>query len=98
MGNIGRQIGDGIRKARKAAGLTQIEAASLVGKTEATIVHWEQGKNNIKLSDLVSLLDVYEAVIARENGYRTTSSIDEMIGRSGKEETCTADSTTTVTS
>lgn len=40
-------VKDQFRAARKAAGLTQTEAARLVGVTQVTVARWETGRHPI---------------------------------------------------
>lgn len=49
----------GFYKARKAAGLTQIQAAKLLGVTDATISQWEHGETKPKTSRLANVAKVY---------------------------------------
>lgn len=50
-------------KARKAAGLTQIQAAQLLGVTDATISQWENGETKPKTSRLAKVAEVYGCTI-----------------------------------
>lgn len=49
--------------ARKAAGLTQIQAAKLLGVTDATISQWENGETKPKTSRLAKVAQVYGCTI-----------------------------------
>jgi len=48
-----------LRAARVNAGLTQEDAAHLIGKTKQTIVNWESGATKIRAADLVELARIY---------------------------------------
>lgn len=85
--NIRKRLGMELEHQRKLSGLTQVQVAALVGKSETTVVNWERGKRDIKLSDLVALLKVFEA----NPGVRTSNdriSLDEIIGVAGQDSTC----------
>lgn len=49
--------------ARKAAGLTQIQAAKLLGVTDATISQWENGETKPKTSRLAKVAEIYGCTI-----------------------------------
>lgn len=53
-------IGERIRSARKAKGLTAIELADLAGMHRNTLLALETGKGNIELGKLLSLCDELE--------------------------------------
>ena len=85
--NVKKRLGMELEHQRKLSGLTQVQVAALVGKSETTVVNWERGKRDIKLSDLVSLLKVFEA----HPGIRTGNeriSLDEIIGVAGQDKEC----------
>jgi Zn-dependent peptidase ImmA (M78 family)/transcriptional regulator with XRE-family HTH domain len=50
-------VGVAIRRAREQKGLTQAQLATLVGKKQAAISLWEQGRRSPDLHDLVLLLE-----------------------------------------
>lgn len=50
-------------KARKAAGLTQAQAAKLLGITDATISQWENGETKPKTSRLAKVAEIYGCTI-----------------------------------
>ena len=54
-----RRLGAELRRLRDAAGLTQAQAASELGRTSTTIINWERGKTQISKSDLVLLLAAF---------------------------------------
>lgn len=49
--------------ARKAANLTQAQAADLIGVTDATISQWENGETRPKTSRLAKVAEVYGCTI-----------------------------------
>ncbi|MDQ2709576.1 MAG: helix-turn-helix transcriptional regulator, partial [Actinomycetota bacterium] len=51
-----RRLGAELRRLRVAAGRTQTEVGTAIGRTHATMVNWELGKTKISKPDLVSLL------------------------------------------
>ena len=53
----------GFYKARKAAGLTQMQAAKLLGVTDATISQWENGETRPKTNRLSKVAEIYGCTI-----------------------------------
>lgn len=51
-----RRFGAELRRLREAAGRTQTDVGSAIGRTHATLVNWESGKTKISKSDLACLL------------------------------------------
>jgi transcriptional regulator with XRE-family HTH domain len=51
-----RRLGAELRRLREAAGRTQSDVGSAIGRTHTTLVNWESGKTKISKSDLVCLL------------------------------------------
>lgn len=51
-----RRLGAELRRLREAAGRTQTDVGSAIGRTHATLVNWESGKTKISKSDLACLL------------------------------------------
>lgn len=51
-----RRLGAELRRLREAAGRTQADVGSAIGRTHTTLVNWERGKTKISKSDLVCLL------------------------------------------
>lgn len=49
--------------ARKAANLTQAQAAKLIGVTDATISQWENGETRPKTSRLAKVAEIYGCTI-----------------------------------
>ena len=68
---IRNTIGSNIRSMRKAAGMTQIELAKKIDKSEPQIVKWENGKTDIKVADMLILLDLF----------KSDMTLDEFAGR-----------------
>ena len=64
------QIGERLRIAREAAGVTQAAAASAIGAARTTIVAMEQGQRRVKIDELQKLARLYgtsvNAVLRRE--------------------------------
>ena len=52
-----------LKAARVNAELTLDEAAERIGKSKQTIVNWENGKADIRYSDLLELSEIYEMPI-----------------------------------
>ena len=52
-----------LKAARVNAELTLDEAAERIGKSKQTIVNWENGKADIRYSDLIKLLEIYDMPI-----------------------------------
>ena len=52
-----------LKAARVNAELTLDEAAEIMGKSKQTIVNWENGKADIRYSDLLKLSEIYEMPI-----------------------------------
>lgn len=48
-----------LKAARVNAGLTQDDVAAKMHHTKQTIVNWENGKTDIKYSELISLSELY---------------------------------------
>ncbi|MET8766299.1 helix-turn-helix transcriptional regulator [Streptomyces sp. NPDC004658] len=53
-----QQIGERIRVARKAAGLSQLQLGEHVGRDHKTIHRWEAGTTPPNLTDLLLVADV----------------------------------------
>ena len=52
-----------LKAARVNAELTLDEAAERIGKSKQTIVNWENGKADIRYSDLLKLSEIYDMPI-----------------------------------
>lgn len=52
---VSRQIGANIRKARKAAGLTQRQLAERIGTDSFQVSRWERGANRPQYETLAAL-------------------------------------------
>lgn len=59
-----RQIGDRIRAARHAAGLTQMELAERIGRDHRTVHRWEYAQRVPNLEDLLLLADALDVPLA----------------------------------
>lgn len=57
---IARRVGDRIRAAREAAGISQLELGSRLGRAQSAISYWESGARQINASELL----VVAAVLA----------------------------------
>ena len=55
------KIGEALRQARRAAGLSQSKASSAAGIDQASISDYENGKSEPRLRSLVALADAYGA-------------------------------------
>lgn len=55
-----KEIGARLKEARKAAGLSQAQAAKLLQFTPEQLSNIEAGKRSVKAYELVSFSDVYE--------------------------------------
>ncbi len=51
-----QNLGEAIRKRRKAAGLTQQDVADFCGVGKVFVVHLEQGKQTIQLGKVLNVL------------------------------------------
>jgi len=49
-----------LKAARVNAGLTQEQAAQAVGRSKQTIINWESGATNMKVSDMMLLSQIYQ--------------------------------------
>ena len=58
------EIGDRIREARHAAGLTQIRLGELIGRDHRTVHRWEYAKRIPTLEDLLVLADALDVPLA----------------------------------
>ena len=52
-----------LKAARVNAELTLDEAAERIGKSKQTIMNWENGKADIRYSDLLKLSEIYDMPI-----------------------------------
>ena len=52
-----------LKAARVNAELTMDEAAEIMGKSKQMIVNWENGKADIRYSDLIKLSEIYDMPI-----------------------------------
>jgi len=52
-----------LKAARVNAGLTQADVAKILNRNKQTIVNWENGVTEIKVSDLLRLSKLYEIPI-----------------------------------
>ena len=64
-----------LKAARVNAELTLDEVAEIMGKSKQTIMNWENGKADIRYSDLLKLSEIYEMPVKyiRMPGERTIS-------------------------
>ena len=69
-------IGQGIRRARQRAGLTQAELATIMGRHRSTILEWENGYHRVGDDDLVKLAAALEVT----PGYLWRGGRDETAG------------------
>lgn len=58
------EVGRRIARAREGAGLKQAEVASGLGRAQSLISHWETGKREPSLSDLLALAEMIGAPVA----------------------------------
>ena len=76
-------IGDRIKKARLQRGMTLIEVAEKLGKTEATIQRYESGNiKNLKNDTIEELANVLNVSPAHLMGWDTTSNPTNMVALS----------------
>lgn len=59
-----REIAERIKKARKAAGLTQAEVAGLLGITYQAVSNYERGINSIENSVLSRMCEIYHVSVS----------------------------------
>lgn len=57
-------IGQCLLRARKQAGLTQVQAAELTGFTQARISQWETQTDNVQLSTLAAFARAYGLTVS----------------------------------
>lgn len=62
-------LGDLLREAREAAGLTQQEAAVRIGLTQSAISRFERGERGIDLAELRVVLRAYGKSLAEFMGH-----------------------------
>jgi transcriptional regulator with XRE-family HTH domain len=55
----GKTLGERLREAREAAGLTQDDAGAKIGRNGQTLWRWEHGRNEPNASDVAQLANVY---------------------------------------
>lgn len=64
------EVGDRLRKAREAAGVTQAQAADAIGVARTTLVAIEQGQRRVRLPEIQNLAQLYgssvNALLRRE--------------------------------
>ena len=70
--------GQRLAMARRAAGLTQVEAAQATGISNKTISYWERGHREIPLQGAYKLLSLYNKICYKPDGL--TFSLDEISG------------------
>jgi transcriptional regulator with XRE-family HTH domain len=78
--DIASQIGDEIRQAREACGLTQSDLANAVGRDVQTISRWERGERQPKASDVQRVRD-YLSHYMNEHGIGLGRSVPRGTGR-----------------
>ena len=66
---INKQIANNLKKFRKEAGLTQIELAKKINKSESTIRKYEAGTVRPSLETLIQLSDIYKVDVEELNSY-----------------------------
>jgi transcriptional regulator with XRE-family HTH domain len=69
MGTLGNDL---VREARRRAGLTQSELATLAGTTQSAIARLESGRPDVSLNDVIRLvrlcgLDVEVAIVPHDD-------------------------------
>lgn len=60
MDDLSQAIGNAIRSARVAAGLSQVEAAEVLGKSQGAISKYENGLVQAGYSELAAMASTYE--------------------------------------
>ena len=55
-GCVGTHGGDLIREARRRAGLSQAELATLAGTAQSGVARWESGRTAVSLDDVIRLV------------------------------------------
>ena len=60
MSDIKQQVGQQIREARKAKGLTQKELGEKLGVGEPTVTNYEAGRQNLTIETLQKIADALE--------------------------------------
>lgn len=64
MGTAGKQtfdsaLGTALRNVRQQAGLTQTQAAEVLGRRQATISRWEEGQQTLAAVDVACVAQAY---------------------------------------
>ena len=72
--------GNRLAMARRAAGLTQMEAAQATGISNKTISYWERGHREIPLHGAYKLLSLYNRICYKPDRTGLTFSLDEITG------------------
>jgi transcriptional regulator with XRE-family HTH domain len=75
------EVGQRIKRARRAGGLQQKELAQIVGVTEKTVSNWEIGEHSPhrKLADIATALSVSEASLLGSADEGLRSLLEEQI-------------------
>lgn len=79
-----RRLGAELRRLREAAGRTQTDVGSAIGRTHATLVNWESGKTKISKSDLACLLAELGAAASVRTGLEQLRDQSRQGRRSGR--------------
>ena len=56
-------LGENLKKIRQEHKLTQVELANMLGISQKSYSHWETGKNEASLENLIKLADLLEVSI-----------------------------------
>ena len=56
-------LGSGLRKRREAAGLTQVAAARAAGVGRSTLIHFEQGGKDVRISNVIAMAKAVGATV-----------------------------------
>lgn len=61
--NVTALVGQRIRRARKAAEMSQGELAEAIGRNQTTISYWESGRRSLDIEDLIALAEALDVEV-----------------------------------
>ena len=64
---------------RRSRGMTRVELAQKIKVTKLTILNWEHGTHEIKVSDAKKLADYFDVSIPYLLGYDTDNTLSDLI-------------------
>lgn len=74
-----KEIGNRLRQARLSSGKTQKEVASIIGRTQQIIGHWETGYSQPDANTIFVLCDIYGMSVSDVFGFnKDTTSVSDI--------------------